>query len=77
MQTTTKILNKIEELEAYASMMTQHLTVLKKELEGSGAPTGSARKGVLSNKEIAKIKAKRQKSRMRKNKKAALPDGSN
>lgn len=66
MEATAKILNKIEELEAYASMMTQHLTVLKKELADGGASKGSARKGVLSPKEIAKIKAKRQKARMRK-----------
>lgn len=68
MESTAKILNRIEELEAFVSMTAQHLTVLKKELEGSGAPTGSARKGnpVLSPKEVAKIKAKRQKARMRK-----------
>jgi hypothetical protein len=61
-----KVRNRLERLEAFADLIKEHVSVLKKELEGSGVSTGSVRKGLLSEKEKAKILARRQKSRMRK-----------
>lgn len=58
--------NRLESLEAFADLIKEHVTVLKKELEGGGASESSARKGPLSEKEIAKVLAKRQKWRMKK-----------
>lgn len=63
------IINRLDQLEAFADLIKVHVTVLKKELSDGGASSSSARKGkkVLSEKEIAKILGKRQKNRMRNN----------
>jgi len=60
--------NRLERLEAYADLIKEHVTVLRKELADSGVSKNSARKGkvVISEKEKAKIIAKRQKARMKK-----------
>lgn len=58
------IRNRLDRLEAFADLMKEHVTVLKKELGDGGASTGSARKGI-SEKEKAKILAKRRKNRMK------------
>jgi len=61
-----QILDRLNQIEAFADLIKEHVAVLKKELEGGGAPKSSARKGPLPEKEIAKILAHRQKSRMKK-----------
>ena len=61
-----QILDKLNQIEAFADLIKEHVAVLKKELEGGGASESSARKGPLSEKEIAKVLAKRQKWRMKK-----------
>jgi hypothetical protein len=62
-----KILDRINQIEAFADLIKEHVIVLKKELEGGGASESSARKGkALPEKEIAKILAQRQKTRMKK-----------
>ncbi len=61
-----KILSRISEIEAHIDLIKQHVTVLKSELEDSGASKSSTRKGVISDKEKTRILAKRQKNRMRK-----------
>lgn len=58
-----KVLDRLNQIEAFADLIKEHVTVLKKELEGSSAPKSSARKGALSEFEKAKILAKLQKTR--------------
>jgi hypothetical protein len=63
---TNKILDRLNQIEAFADLIKEHVSVLKKELEKDSAPKDSGRKGSLSEKEKAKILARRQKSRMKK-----------
>lgn len=55
-----------EGLRRFANNIIEHVAVLKQELEGSGAPSGSARKGALPAKEKARVLARIQKSRIKK-----------
>lgn len=65
-----QIIDKVKELEAVLSLANNTLTVLKEGLANGGASKSPARKGkkkpVFSEQEIAKIKMKRQKARMKK-----------
>lgn len=67
---TAKVRNRIEKIEAVLELLNQEMTVLKKvlkkELDDGGASKSSARKGVLSEAEKAKIQAKLQKTRTKK-----------
>jgi len=61
------ILNKLQVLEAHASLILKSVTGLRKELEDSGASESSSRKGkVISPEEKAKVLSKRHKNRMKK-----------
>ncbi|TXK78719.1 hypothetical protein [Mesonia sp. K4-1] len=60
------ILNKLQVLEAHASLILKSVTGLRKELEDSGASESSSRKGKISPQEKAKILGKRHKNRMKK-----------
>lgn len=62
----TKVNSKLAELEAMAELFKNSVATLKEELQGSGAPKGSARKGGLPESEKARILAKRQKNRIKK-----------
>lgn len=53
-------------LEAYACKMQETATMLKKELEGSGGPKSSTRKGKIDPKKVAHVLAKVQKNRTKK-----------
>lgn len=53
-------------LEAYADKMKETATMLKKELEGSGGPKSSARKGKIDPKKVADVLAKIKKNRLKK-----------
>ena len=63
-----KVQRRLDKLEAFADLMKEHVTVLKKELADSGASKSSARKGkpAVSEKEKARVLAKVQKNRLRK-----------
>lgn len=63
---TTNVLDKLAQLEANAQMILNSVTALKQELVDGGAPTGSARKGVLPATEKARLLAKRQQNRIKK-----------
>lgn len=52
-------------MQKFAENIIEHVTVLKKELEDSGASKSSARKGV-SNEKKAKVLSKIQKRRIKK-----------
>ena len=58
-------MNRLNQLEAFADLIKEQVTVLKKELDVSGTSSSSSRKG-LSEKEKAKISAKRRKSLFKK-----------
>lgn len=65
-----KLITKIEDIETYADLIKEHVTVLKKELKDSGASNNSARKGskaksILSEEHVKNILAKRNKQRMK------------
>lgn len=62
-----KLISQLEDIEAYADLIKEHVTVLKMELKDSGASNNSARKGkaVLSEEHKAGIRAKRNKQRMK------------
>ena len=61
-----KVLKELENIETYADLIKQRLTLLKKELDGSRAPKSSARKGKLSKEQKAALIAKVEKNRMKK-----------
>ncbi|WP_417868000.1 hypothetical protein [Xanthomarina gelatinilytica] len=62
----TDILNRLNELEAQAELIKFSVTALKQELVDGGAPSSSARKGVLPATEKARLLAKRQQNRIKK-----------
>lgn len=56
-----------EGLQRFASNIIEHVAVLKKELGDGGASKGSARKGAVPAKEKARVLARIQKNRIKKN----------
>lgn len=56
-----------EGLRRFASNIIEHVAVLKKELGDGGASKGSARKGSVTPREKARVLAKIQKNRTKKN----------
>lgn len=60
----SKILDRLNEMEAHLQILQSSVTALKQELVDGGAPTGSARKGALNATERARLLAKRQKNRL-------------
>lgn len=62
----TNVNRKLVELEAMAEHFKQSVTALKQELVDGGAPSSSARKGVLPATEKARLLAKRQQNRIKK-----------
>ncbi len=61
----SKILDRLNEMEAHLEILQQGVTALKQELVDGGAPTGSARKGSLSQTQKTDLLAKRQKNRLK------------
>lgn len=66
MSRASKIEVQVMALERLMLNALAQLTVLKKELSGSGAPDNSSRKGKLNEQQKKSVLAKRQVSRMRK-----------
>lgn len=61
----SKMLDRLNEMEAHLQLLQLSVATLKEELQGSGAPKGSARKGGLPESERARIKARYRKNRLK------------
>lgn len=61
----SKILDRLNEMEAHLQILQLSVTALKQELVDGGAVTSSARKGSLSSTQKAELLANRQKSRIK------------
>lgn len=59
--TAPQILKKVEKLEAFAQMALNEATAIRKELEGSGVPASSARKGKAKKAALAVVSNRRKK----------------
>ena len=55
------ILKKVEKLEAFAQAALNEATAIRKELEGSGVPAGSARKGKAKKAAMSVLQNRRSK----------------
>ncbi|WP_417873880.1 hypothetical protein [Xanthomarina gelatinilytica] len=61
----SKMLDRLNEMEAHLQILQQSVTALKQELEDGGASKSSARKGALSSTQKADLLAQRQKRRLK------------